>query len=106
MTLHYGYLNEALRPFKAIKKADRTLVLVAYDPHDLSKIRVHRLDWSFVCEAELNDVGGFHGQDKMSREHTAQLAKQTAEYKNAVKRVAEHFSPKRSPPKSGLRWRR
>lgn len=82
LTFHYGQFEPALAPFKAVRKADRKNVLVAYDPHDLRSVRVHDEHWRYLCTAEMNGVGGMHG-DAASIEHIAELNRRKARYDRA-----------------------
>lgn len=88
-TLHYGQFEQALAPFKALKKADRRPVRIAFDPHDLRTIRVHDEQWRYVCTAALNEVGGRHG-DAISVKHVAELNRQKSTYEKSRRHIAQH----------------
>ena len=86
--LSFGQFEPALSPFKAMRRQDRQPVLVSYDPHDLRSVRIYNGAMQFVCTATLNQQGGAHG-DAISVEHVAQLNREKARYKKAIKHTAE-----------------
>ena len=89
-TIHYGQWEAALRPFKALKKADRKPINIAFDPHDIRAIRVYDGDFRFLCTVGMNDRGGLHAGDAISQDKVAELCRQKALYNRASKHVAEH----------------
>jgi len=91
-TLSYGAMATELTPFKARFKADRKPVRVSYDPDDLRWLNVYDERWQFVCRATLNEHGGLHGTDAISREHVAKLQKEKATYARSLKHQAEHYA--------------
>lgn len=89
-TVGYGQFNPALTPFKAARKEDRKPVVVSYDPHDLRRVQVRDAQLRFICIADMNQLGGMHGRDAISRAHVAELQKQKATYQRSIEHVAEH----------------
>jgi transposase InsO family protein len=80
----YGATAPELRPLKPGKDLKGNTVpgqevLVCYDPRDLSRVRVLRMDGSFVCEAPANHVSA-HDESEL-REAIAEKRR----YQNAVK---------------------
>ncbi len=88
--LSYGHFDPALTPFKALRKKDRALLNVSFDPHDLGTIRVFDEQWRFVCETAMNGVGGRHGTDAISRRHVADLNRAKAKYSKSMSFIREH----------------
>lgn len=86
--LRYGQFSPELAGFKAARLKDRKPVMVAYDPNDLSAIRVHDARWQFVCVAPLNQLGGAHGT-KIAQRHVADLNRQKAQYNRAIKHISD-----------------
>lgn len=84
-TIHYGQFNPALTPFKAVRKSDRRPVIITYDPQNIERIWVRDEQLRLVCVAEMNQIGGRHGADAVSREHVARLNKEQAAYNRSLK---------------------
>lgn len=85
----YGQFAPELRQFKGLHKDQRRPVLVAYDPHDIQRIRVYTERLEFVCEVEMNRLGGMHGSDPISLDHVAELNRQKSAYAKATRHKAE-----------------
>ncbi|MEZ6193964.1 MAG: Mu transposase C-terminal domain-containing protein [Phycisphaerales bacterium] len=75
--LTYGQFAPELIPFKAAKKADRRPVIVAYDPHDMRRVRVYDAQRRYVCTAEENILCGVEGKVGMEQLRE-QMRKKTA----------------------------
>ncbi|MGA2442459.1 MAG: DDE-type integrase/transposase/recombinase [Tepidisphaeraceae bacterium] len=86
--LHHGQYEPALSPFKALSKGERRLVNITFDPNHLETIRVYDEQWTFVCTAEMNQVGGQTGA--LCREHVAAMNRDKALYNRSLRHVAEH----------------
>jgi hypothetical protein len=87
--IHYGQFDPALSPFKAARKENRRPVIVTYDPQNIERIWVRDEQLRLVCIADVNQLGGRHGRDAISRAHVAQLNKNQAAYERAAKTVHE-----------------
>lgn len=92
-SVSYGQFEEALSPYKALRKQDRKPLVVTYDPHDLRSIRVYdpaggRL--RFICAAPMNGTGGVDTADPIGQQDLAELSKRKAQYNRAQRHVAEH----------------
>lgn len=89
--LHYGQFDLRLSRFKARRKADRRELRVAYDPHDLRTVRVFdpAAGMDLVGVVEMNQLGGRHGSDPISRAHVAELNRQKAAYAKGLRHDPE-----------------
>jgi transposase InsO family protein len=86
--VRYGQFEPALSPFKGLSKADRRPVLVSFDPHGLSSVRVYDEQFRFVCVAPMNQLGGMRGAGKIGQKHVAELNRQKASYDKALRVIA------------------
>ena len=89
--LSYGQFEPALSPMKAPRKKDRPQLYVSYDPHDLRGIRVFDAQYRFVCEAPMNQTGGRHGTDAITRAHVAKLNRDKTAYRNSLRFIRENY---------------
>lgn len=89
VVLHYGQFEQRLMRFKGLRKEDRQPVHVSYDPHDVSTVRVYDANWKLVCVAPMNELGGLHDGSPISEAKVAELNRNKAVYRNAMKRTAE-----------------
>ena len=83
--LHYGQFAPELSPFKALRKADRPLLNVSYDPDDLRSIHVYDEKYRHVCIARMNVIGG-----KLSKEDLASVCRAKANYARGLRHIAEY----------------
>jgi len=82
-SLSYGYVEPKLRPYKGRTKAK---VRIAYDPSDLRTVRVYDEKWRFICEPELNDVGG--GDEAITKGDVARAHRKISQYRAKRREVA------------------
>lgn len=81
-TVRFGQFDHALASFKRTREK----LFVAYDPADLSAIRVFDNKMRLITLAERNQTGGQHGQVGQI-EDVKRLARRKAEYRKALRVV-------------------
>jgi len=81
----YGYTDPMLRMYKGRRDAK---VKVAYDPWDLSSVRVYTEDGRFITEARANPTGG--GQSDVTKEQVAKAQRERSQYRSKRREVAQN----------------
>jgi transposase InsO family protein len=89
-TIHYGQFAPELSRFKGLRRAERELVNVAFDPHDISGVKIYDGQYRYICSAPMNQLGGLHGTDQISLNTVAELNRRKAQYRKALRHTAEH----------------
>jgi transposase InsO family protein len=84
-TITYGYTNHALRMYKG--RRDQK-VKVAYDPWDLSAVRVYDEDGRFITEAKANRTGG--GFSQLTKQQVAKAHHERSQYRTKRREVAQN----------------
>jgi putative transposase len=84
-SIGYGYTDAALRPYKGRRDAK---VRIAYDPWDLSSVRVYDESWRFITEAKANPTGG--GQSAVTKQQVAKAQRERSRYRTKRKEVAQN----------------
>jgi len=87
-SVSYGQNNAALMPYKTRRASNDMKVLVSYDPHDLRKIRVFRLNGSLITEAVENTRG--MAAEKWGVSDLSKVIADQRSYRKATKVTRKH----------------